>query len=124
MKQLVLRAWWLPMFLFIEIFGVLFEGLDDTADNPSNKTFIPSLDVPRDLDLRHTSRRLRTYFLAPESGTYRFYLACDDSCTLKLSTDEKLENLVLLVNIARYIGYKNWKRYSGMRHSVRHSYEF
>jgi len=100
-----------------EIFGVQVESWKNTGgselsnlDPPSSKTFINSLDLPGYPKLEHIRLRLRTYFLAQETGTYIFYLTCDDSCELKLSTDEKHENLVSLVNITRYTDYMRWRR--------------
>ncbi|KAJ7376073.1 hypothetical protein OS493_037078 [Desmophyllum pertusum] len=53
---------------------------------------------------------MRTYFLAPETGTYVFSIACDDECKLKLSTDERPVNLKTLVYITRWTRYKDWRR--------------
>ena len=103
--------------LFIDIFGVQIESWDNIRsskfylDTPSSKTFIDKLDVPPKSDLANIGRRLRTYFLAPETGSYIFYLACDDVCELNLSADEKLENLVTLIDIKSYTAYMAWNRY-------------
>lgn len=103
--------------MFIDRFGVQIENWDNIRGPkfylyaPSSTTFIDSLDVPLNWNLANIGRRLRTYFLAPETGSYIFYLACDDVCELKLSTDEKLENLVTLINIKSYTDYMEWNRY-------------
>ena len=108
------------VFLFIEIFGVQLESWKNVQDwkslNPNaptnGRSFIQTLDLPRDQSLEYIGRRMRTYFLAPETGAYTFYITCDDKCELNLSTNEKLENLVTLVTITRYTRYKAWTRQS------------
>ena len=103
--------------MFIDIFGVQIESWENVRssnfylDAPSSTTVIESLNVPLNWNLANIGRRLRTYFLAPETGSYIFYLACDDFCELKLSADEKLENLVTLINIESYTDYMEWNRY-------------
>ena len=104
----------------VDIFGVLVErwaNVNDMEDlkassqtRPSKDRFIQALDAPGDRSLQNTGLRLRAYFLAPQTGNYTFYLACDDSCELNLSTDERPENGVSLVTIPSYTSYQGWTR--------------
>jgi len=108
-------------FCFSEIFGVQLESwrnirnwksfINNLSSPNDGQSYIQTLDLPRSQRLVNIGRRMRTYFLAPESGTYRFYIACDDNCQLNLSTDENLENVVTLVTVKRWTRYKEWKRY-------------
>lgn len=74
-------------------------------------TFISSLEVPESGNLQNFRQRLRAYFYAPETGIYVFYLSCDDICELKVSTNERLEDLGTVITIYRYTGFREWKRY-------------
>ena len=112
--------------LFIEIFGVQLESWKnvltwnslDVSAPISGQSFIQKLDLPRRQNLEYIGRRMRAYFLAPESGDYIFYITCDDKCKLNLSTDEKLENLVTLVTITKYTRYRAWTRYAYQIHFI------
>ncbi|CAB4023312.1 Hypothetical predicted protein, partial [Paramuricea clavata] len=56
--------------------------------------------------------RLTTYYVAPNTGTYRFYVAGDNQCQLSLSSDEKPENLKILVMfpVNRWSSPNNFKQ--------------
>lgn len=124
-KHFITQAFFL---CFSEIFGVQLESWNNIRNwnsfinnltPPTNgQSYIQTLDLPRDQRLENIGRRMRTYFLAPETGTYRFYIACDDKCQLNLSTDEKLENVVTLVTVERWTKYKEWTRYAFQLHFV------
>lgn len=108
-----------------EIFGVLVENWNNFKEkdlskleqdqNSFNSSFTYySLDVkgPEKVSerLHYFGRRYRTYFLAPQSGEYKFYIACDDFCKLKLSADYRLENLKTLVNATtKWTNYRVWR---------------
>lgn len=114
--------------IFSEIFGVQLESWNDirnwdslvnNLNSPTDgKSYIQTLNLPLGQRLENIGRRMRTYFLAPETGTYRFYIACDDKCQLNLSTDEKLENVLTLVTVKRWTRYKEWERYEFKFHFV------
>lgn len=53
------------------------------------------------------------YFKAPETGEYRFFLSCDDSCDLKLDSTNPLSSGLGFtpVEIANRWWYTNWREY-------------
>ena len=115
--------------IFSEIFGVQLESwnhirnwdslINNLTSPTDGQSYIQTLNLPRGQRLENIGRRMRTYFLAPETGTYRFYITCDDKCQLNLSTDEKLGNVVTLVTVNRWTRYKQWTRYAIQLHFVK-----
>ena len=102
------------LYRFPDIFGTQVESwnrADLSNNNPSNVAFIASLEVPESRNLQTFRQRLRAYFRAPETGIYVFFLSCDDICELKVSANERLENLRTVITIHRYTGFREWKRY-------------
>ncbi|XP_066918983.1 uncharacterized protein [Clytia hemisphaerica] len=58
-------------------------------------------------------QRLSTYYKAPLTGNYVFYLACDNECELWMSpdTEEIRSNLVLELKKGHYTSFRQWHKY-------------
>lgn len=57
-------------------------------------------------------QRLRGYFIAPVTGTYRFVIASDDSSELWLSTSDNPANKARIASVSGYTGVREWAKYS------------
>lgn len=102
------------LYRFPDIFGTQVESwnrADSSNNNPSNVTFIASLEVPVSQHVQTFRQRLRAYFHAPETGIYVFYLSCKDVCELRVSANERLKNLETVITILHYTGFREWRRY-------------
>ena len=89
----------------------------EKSQSPTNSSFIfnnSSLDIQEKKGpnryLTYFARRFRAYFLAPLTGDYKFNIACDDFCKLRMSTDNDLKNLTTLVYVTKWTRYRDWKR--------------
>ena len=85
----------------------------EKSQSPRSSSFIfnnSSLDIQEKGPNSYFARRFRAYFLAPLTGDYKFNIACDDSCKLRMSTDNDLKNLTTLVYVKKWTGYRAWKR--------------
>ena len=87
----------------------------EKSQSPTSSSFIfnnSSLDI-QERGPNHDSyfaRRFRAYFLAPLTGDYKFNIACDDFCKLRMSMDNDLKNMTTLVYVTKWTGYRHWKR--------------
>jgi hypothetical protein len=62
-------------------------SFDDVDSFESTDSLFTSMEIPRDHeDTRRTANVLDGWFKAPETGRYRFYLACADECKLSLDS--------------------------------------
>ena len=86
----------------------------EKSQSPTSSSFIfnnSSLDIQEKKGPnRYFARRFRAYFLAPLTGDYKFNIACDDFCKLRMSTDNDLKNLTTLVYVTKWTRYRDWKR--------------
>ena len=56
------------------------------------------------------------YFKAPATGRYRFYMSCDDTCSLSLGNEAMNPlSLAVILQLDRYSGYRNYFTVSGSR---------
>ena len=55
---------------------------------PSNVHYLKNFDSPVNNGTAY-AQRLKGYFIAPESGQYKFYSSCDDECEVFLGLDGK-----------------------------------
>ena len=113
-----------PLIFFLELFDVLNETWKDfrgsiseleKSQSPTRSSFILNnsfLDIQEKGPNRYVyfARRFRAYFIAPLTGDYKFNIACDDFCKLRMSTDNDLKNLRTLINVTKWTGYRAWKR--------------
>ena len=85
----------------------------EKSQSPTSSSFIfnnSSLDIQEKGPNSYFARRFRAYFLAPLTGDYKFNIACDDFCKLRMSTDNDLKNLTTLVYVTKWTRYRDWKR--------------
>ena len=79
--------------------------LNDTRfpNNPSVSGFLDNFDSPYSMGSRF-GLQMWSYFVAPESGLYTFYSACDDVCQVFLSsTDREADKKMIIFQ-------KGWSR--------------
>jgi len=57
-------------------------------------------------------QRMRGYFIAPQTGSYTFVIASDDSSELWLSTDVTSANKVKIASVSGYTSSREWTKYS------------
>ena len=79
--------------------------LNDTRfpNNPTYSGFLDNFDSPYSIGYNY-GVQLWTYFMAPESGLYTFYSACDDVCQVLLSSSDREEDKKMIIN------QKGWSR--------------
>ena len=82
----------------------------EKSQSPTSSSFNSSLDIQEKGPNSYFARRFRAYFLAPLTGDYKFNIACDDFCKLRMSTDNDLKNLTTLVYVTKWTRYRDWKR--------------
>ena len=82
----------------------------EKSQSPTSSSFNSSLDIQEKGPNHYFARRFRAYFLAPLTGDYKFNIACDDFCKLRMSTDNDLKNLTTLVYVTKWTRYRDWKR--------------
>ncbi|XP_065661641.1 uncharacterized protein LOC100198409 isoform X1 [Hydra vulgaris] len=58
-------------------------------------------------------QRLSTYYKAPTTGEFIFYISCDNECELWISpdTEEIHSNLILELKHGHYTSYRQWHKY-------------
>jgi len=59
--------------------------------------------------------RLRGYITAPSSGTYYFWIAGDDCCELRLSSNDRPENKSPIASVNGYTSYRQWNKYTSQK---------
>ena len=62
-------------------------------------------------------QRFSGHFVAPQTGDYTFYIASDDSSSLRLSTDTTAANAVEIASVSGYTGSTDWDKYSSQQSS-------
>lgn len=82
---------------------------DDYPDQPSQRTTLSSLDVPR--GAHDYGERLRGYLIPPLTGEYRFWIASDDGSRLLLSTDDDPTHAVQIASAPEWTPYRAWDKY-------------
>lgn len=60
-------------------------------------------------------QRLSGYLRAPDSGTYTFWIASDDTSELWLSTDSNPANKVKIASVTGYTGSRVWTTYASQK---------
>ncbi len=109
----ILREWWS---------GVGGKSVADLINSdgyngkPSGKELLKAFDAPR-LAGSDYGTRIRGYLYPPVSGSYRFWIAADDSGELWLSTDADPANKRLIASVPEWTHAEAWDKY-GSQQSV------
>jgi hypothetical protein len=56
-------------------------------------------------------QRIAARLVAPESGTFKFWIAADDSCELWLSTDSNPANRIRIAHASDFTAVREWTKY-------------
>lgn len=89
-------------------------GSDLFSSKPSGSELIGALEGPR-LFGKDYGTRIRGYLYPPVSGTYRFWIAADDSAQLWLSTDESRANKELIAGVPSWTHAQQWDRFGSQQ---------
>eukprot|EP00111_Clytia_hemisphaerica_P010409 TCONS_00030414-protein len=90
--------------------------IDDIAehqsypDSPTKTGRIDNLELTRNIGANYVAR-LQTYFVAPQSGVYRFVVSCDDQGDLYLSTDTQATNKRKIISAASWNSFHQWDKH-------------
>lgn len=109
----ILREWWEG------VSGKTVADLVDSdkyAEKPSGTELIGALDAPRLFGTDYGTR-IRGYLHPPVTGSYRFWIAADDSAELWLSTDTTYGNRKRIATTPQWTHTQQWDRY-GSQQSV------
>ena len=77
--------------------------------NAANSFLSPLVETPLNQGDNY-GQRLRGYLIPPTTGTYRFWIASDDASTLRLSTDESVQNSREIASVATWTGSREWTK--------------
>ena len=81
---------------------------------PSLTNQLPTPETPVNWGDRYGTR-LRAYITAPTTGTYRFWVASDDSSSLLLSTDSNPANRRTIASVSGATQVRQWNRFTSQR---------
>lgn len=81
---------------------------------PSFTNQLPTPETPVNWADRYGTR-LRAYITAPTTGTYRFWIASDDSSSLLLSTTTEPANRKTIASVNGLTLVRQWNKYSSQR---------
>ncbi len=109
----IVRQWWSG------IGGTGVANLTGNAAYPHNPTGSELLDTfegPVDWADNYGSR-LYGWLIPPQSGEYTFWIASDDSSSLRLSTDADPANASQIANVSGYTDPREWTKYPDTQES-------
>jgi len=78
---------------------------------PDQETILPHFEAPVNT-LDTYGQRLQALITAPASGTYRFWIASDDSSLLSLSTDTNPINKRVIASVSGYTSSREWTKFT------------
>ena len=108
----VLREWWLG------ISGNYISQLRNSANYPhapSGTEIVTNFFEGPVSWADNYGTRMRGYFVAPQTGAYRFYIATDDDGELWLSTDENPANATRIANVSGWTSSRQWDKFASQR---------
>lgn len=109
----ILREWWTG------ISGTAVSNLTSSSnypDNPTGREQIRLLEGPVDWENTYGTR-IRGYLYPPTTGSYTFWIAGDDNCQLKLSTDGSPADAVIIAQVTNWTNSREWTKYSSQTSS-------
>jgi aryl-phospho-beta-D-glucosidase BglC (GH1 family) len=111
----ILREWWTG------ISGAAVSDLTSNSNYPNNPTGreqLTSLEGPIDW-ANNYGTRIRGYLYPPTTGSYTFWIAGDDNCQLKLSTDGSPSHAAIIAQVTSWTNSREWTTYSSQRSTPR-----
>jgi len=78
--------------------------------NPSGANQLASFEAPTDWADNYGTR-VRGYITAPNTGSFVFWIASDDSSELWLSTNDAPANITLVASVSGWTGAREWNKY-------------
>ena len=86
-------------------------ALPDYPEFPAERTVVTNgFEVPADTGDNY-GQRLRGYVVPPATGSYTFWLACDDDGRLLLSPDDDPAKAVPICSVSGYTNFREWTRF-------------
>jgi hypothetical protein len=104
-----LHEWWNG------ISGTAITALTNNAaypDNPTGTGYLAKLEIPTNTADNYGTR-LRAYVIPPTSGAYTFWIAGDDNCQLRLSTNDNPANSVQIAYVSSWTSSQQWTKLAG-----------
>lgn len=95
------------------ITGTKVQALYNSAaypDSPDVVSILNSFEVPSHIGSNY-GVRVSGYITAPETGLYYFWIASDDEGTLELSTDDTVNNTILIAHVSDYASDLEWNKF-------------
>lgn len=87
---------------------------------PSYSDSITSLDLPQtDPDQNQFGQFIRGWLVAPETGSYTFWIASDDGSELWISTNSSPAGKTLAATVTGWTGYQEWTKYGPQQSAPR-----
>lgn len=87
-------------------------------DSPGSQSNIVGLFEAPASDGDNYGQRLHGYFVAPQTGGYRFFIASDDSSELWLSADTSTRNTQRVASVSGNTGVREWTKYASQSNAV------
>jgi len=87
-------------------------------NNPSFAGRLTALEGPSNIGENYGTR-IRGYLYPPATGPYTFWIAGDDNCQLRLSTDGNPANASLIASVPGWTDPRQWNKYSSQQSSPR-----
>lgn len=86
-------------------------GDPDYPNNPDEFEYLTIFEGPTN-DGNNYGSRIHGYVIAPESGSYFFWIASDDNSELYLSSDADPANKVLVASVSGNTNSQEWNKYA------------
>ena len=85
-------------------------GLDRyIGDSDTTDHLALSFEIPTNSGGYRLGNILKSWFVAPATTNYRFYVACDDTCELRMGdTPMQVEDTTLIASSAHATGHRDW----------------
>ncbi|MBN1506972.1 MAG: hypothetical protein JW955_09005 [Sedimentisphaerales bacterium] len=81
-------------------------------DNPTSTAQLTSFDTPGWGDEKDNyGGRMHGWLHVPVAGEHTFWVACDDTAELWLSTDDDPANALLIASVPGWTGAREWEKY-------------
>lgn len=86
----------------------------DYPENPDTTGYVTSLQIPTNYGYNYGQRFLGS-IIAPETGTYYFWIASDNAGQLWLSPDNTYDNKLLIAYNNSWTNYQEWNKFSSQK---------